>query len=155
MDYSPGTRRLYPWNFPGKNTGAGCHFLFQGISPTQGLDLNLLGLLQRHADSLSLRHLGSPSEKLGYNISIQLTEFLYCCCLVAKSCPTLQLRGLQHARLLCPWHFPGKNTGAGCHFLHKGFSQPRDRTCISCISCIGRQILYHCATWVGSNFADV
>ena len=21
------------------------------------------------------------------------------------------------ARLLCPWDFPGKNTGAGCHFL--------------------------------------
>ena len=21
---------LYPWNFPGRNTGVGCHFLFQG-----------------------------------------------------------------------------------------------------------------------------
>ena len=21
------------------------------------------------------------------------------------------------ARLLCPWYFPGKNTGVGCHFL--------------------------------------
>ena len=26
-------------------------------------------------------------------------------------------------------------------------SRPRDRTCVSCVSCIGRQILYHCATW--------
>ena len=26
-------------------------------------------------------------------------------------------------------------------------SRPRDRTHISCISCTGRQILYHCATW--------
>ena len=25
----------------------------------------------------------------------------------------------------------------------RGSSQPRDRTCISCVSCIGRQILYH------------
>ena len=25
-----------PWNSPGKNTGAGCHSLFQGIFPTQG-----------------------------------------------------------------------------------------------------------------------
>ena len=25
--------------------------------------------------------------------------------------------GLQPARLLHPWHFPGKNTGVGCHFL--------------------------------------
>ena len=25
--------------------------------------------------------------------------------------------GLQPARLLCPWDFPGKNTGVGYHFL--------------------------------------
>ena len=25
--------------------------------------------------------------------------------------------GLEPARLLCPWNSPGKNTGAGCHFL--------------------------------------
>ena len=32
--------------------------------------------------------------------------------------PTLlQLHGLQPAWLLCPWDFPGKNTGMGCHFL--------------------------------------
>ena len=24
------------------------------------------------------------------------------------------------ARLLCPWNFPGKNTGVGCHFLLQG-----------------------------------
>ena len=29
----------------------------------------------------------------------------------------------------------------------RGFSQPRDQTHISCIFCIGRQILYYCATW--------
>ena len=29
----------------------------------------------------------------------------------------------------------------------KGSSPPRDRTCISCVSCLWRQILYHCATW--------
>ena len=28
-------------------------------------------------------------------------------------------------------------------------SYSRDKTHISCISCIGRQILYHCATWDG------
>ena len=30
-------RLLCPWNFPGKNTGTDCHFLLQGIFPTQGL----------------------------------------------------------------------------------------------------------------------
>ena len=28
--------------FPGKGTGVDCHFLFQGIFPTQGLNLGLL-----------------------------------------------------------------------------------------------------------------
>ena len=43
--------RLYParlfcsWNSPGKNTGVGCHFLLQGIFPTQGLNPHLLCLL--------------------------------------------------------------------------------------------------------------
>ena len=41
-----------------------------------------------------------------------------CCCLVTKSCLTLwQFHALWSSRLLCPWDFPGKNTGARCHFL--------------------------------------
>ena len=35
---------------------------------------------------------------------------------VTKSCPTLQPQWLQPTRLLCPWDFPGKNTGVGCNF---------------------------------------
>ena len=38
----------------------GCHFLLQGIFPTQGSNLHLLCLLHWQADSLSLCHLGSP-----------------------------------------------------------------------------------------------
>ena len=33
---------------------------------------------------------------------------------------SLQPHGLQPTRLLCPWDFPGKNTGVGCHFLLQG-----------------------------------
>ena len=29
----------------------------------------------------------------------------------------------------------------------RGSSQPRDRTCVSYVSCIGRRVLYHCAIW--------
>ena len=36
------TRRLCPRGFPGKDTGVGCHFLLQGIFPTQRLNLCLL-----------------------------------------------------------------------------------------------------------------
>ena len=35
---------------------------------------------------------------------------------------------------------PDKNTGEGCHALLQGSSRPRDRTCISCASCIGRWV---------------
>ena len=35
-------RLLCPWDFPGKNTGMGCHFLLQGIFPTQGSNVRLL-----------------------------------------------------------------------------------------------------------------
>ena len=31
-----------PWNFPGKNTGVGCHSLLQGIFQTQGSNPGLL-----------------------------------------------------------------------------------------------------------------
>ena len=32
---------LCPWDFPGKSTGVGCHFLLQGVFPTQGWNLGL------------------------------------------------------------------------------------------------------------------
>ena len=45
----------------------------------------------------------------------------FCCCLVAKSYPIpLRPHGLYPTRLLCPWGFPGNNTGVGCHFLLQG-----------------------------------
>ena len=54
----------------------------------------------------------SPSKALGCLI-------LICCCrLVAQPCLTLlNLVDCSPTRLLCPWDFPGKNTGVGCHFL--------------------------------------
>ena len=38
-------RLLCPWDSPGRNTGAGCHALLQGIFPAQGSNLRLLPLL--------------------------------------------------------------------------------------------------------------
>ena len=35
------TRLLRPWDFLGKSTGVGCHFLLQGIFLTQGLNTGL------------------------------------------------------------------------------------------------------------------
>ena len=35
----------------------------------------------------------------------------------------------------------------GYHFLLQGIARPRDKTCVSCFSRIGRRILYLCVTW--------
>ena len=50
------TRLLCPWDFPGKSTGVGCHFLLQGVFQTQGLNPRLLC---QQVDSLPLCHMGS------------------------------------------------------------------------------------------------
>ena len=47
-------RLLCPWESPGKNTGVGCHFPFQGIFLIQGSNLSLLCLLHWQVDSLPL-----------------------------------------------------------------------------------------------------
>ena len=51
--------------------------------------------------------------------------------------PWDSVRGLSQARIL------------ECVAISSsgGSSQPREQTQVSCISCIGRQILYYCATW--------
>ena len=67
-----------------------------------------------------------------------------CVCAHALSCVQLFCNPVDVARqapLL--WDSPGKNTGAGCHFLLQGFSWPRDRTRVCRVSCIGRWIPYH------------
>ena len=51
------TRLLCPWDSPGKNTGAGCLVLLQGILPTQGSNLCILNWQE---GSLLLSQLGSP-----------------------------------------------------------------------------------------------
>ena len=35
-------RLLYPWNYPGENTGVGSHSFLQGLLPPQGSDPRLL-----------------------------------------------------------------------------------------------------------------
>ena len=53
-------RLLCPWDFSGKNTGVGCHFLLQGVFPTQGSHLHLLCLLHCRQILYMLSPWGSP-----------------------------------------------------------------------------------------------
>ena len=57
--HGPSPARLFcPWDSPDKNTAAGCHFLLQGIFPTQRLNLCLL---HWQAHSLWLIPPGKPN----------------------------------------------------------------------------------------------
>ena len=71
-----------------------------------------------------------------------------CVCYVAKSCPALcdpmdcsppdsSVHGIFQARIL-EW--------VAISFS-RGSSWTRDRTCVSCVPCIGRWIIYHSAPW--------
>ena len=63
---------LYPWDFLGKNTGVGCHFILQGIFPTQGSNSRLLCLLHWQVNSLLLAPPGKPPfQRLRFGKAIQ------------------------------------------------------------------------------------
>ena len=100
-------------------------------------------------DLCSILH--SRLNAVGIQLVIRVKPVCVCVCVYvcthAQSCLTLlQPHGLLFARPLCPWNSPGKNTGVGCRFLLQGSSWPRDQTWVFCTFCIGRWILYHCAT---------
>ena len=66
-------RFLHPWDFPGKNTGVGYHFLLQGTFLTQGLNPCLL---HWQADSLPLNYLG-VTDRLQSGFIYALYYLLY------------------------------------------------------------------------------
>ena len=63
------TRLLCPWDSPGKNTGVGCHFVFQGVFQTHGSNPSLL---HWEVNSLPLSCLGSPFISYVVPLSISL-----------------------------------------------------------------------------------
>ena len=73
-------------------------------------------------------------------VDISWNRFFRCCCSATKQLlllsvvsDSLRPHGLRPTGLLCPWNFPGKNTGVGCHVLLQGIFLTRDRTHVSCI----------------------
>ena len=88
MDCNPSGSSVHR-NSPGKNTGMGCHFLLQGIFPTQGSNPCLFCLLLWQAGSSPLvppgkSHLHLMGGKLNYRRWV--SEWVI---IVAQSCPTL------------------------------------------------------------------
>ena len=75
------------WDYPGKNTGVGCHFLSPGHLPDSRIEPTSPAL---QADSLPLSHIGSPIYWILLVIQSLSRVWLFCCCCsVAKSCLTV------------------------------------------------------------------
>ena len=77
LSVTPGTiahQTPLSMEFSSKNTGAGCHFLFEGILPTQGASSHLFHLLHWQVDSLPL----APLEGGGVDICTHIADSLYC-----------------------------------------------------------------------------
>ena len=92
------------WNFPGKNNGLGCHFLLQGIFPTQGSNLCPLSLLHCRC---TLYHWATREAWVLYISKVNdLRSHRASCSLLFFSHSvmfgSLPPHGLQHARLPCP-----------------------------------------------------
>ena len=48
------------------------------------------------------------------------TLLIICMLTCSAASDSLRLHGMQPTRLLCPWNFPGRNTGVRCPFLLQG-----------------------------------
>ena len=73
---------LHPWDFPGKSTGVGCHFLLQGIFPTQGLNP---GLPHCRQTLYRLSHQGSHRKSPGWVRILRRNEISQCRCKLVRS----------------------------------------------------------------------
>ena len=104
-----------------------------------GKALNLLSeVLLESYHRLLLWSLQSNSEFHLY-VCVCARARMSTCSIVSDSLGTL-----GPTRFLCLWGFPGKNTGKVAISSSRGSFRPRDWTRLSCI---GRQVLYHWATW--------
>ena len=65
------TRLLHPWDSPGKNTGVGCHFLLQGIFPTQGSNPGIEPGSPALEAGASTSEPPGKLEKKGFKVNVQ------------------------------------------------------------------------------------
>ena len=68
-------RLLCPWDSPGKNTVVGCHFLFQGIFPTQGSNQGLPHCRQMLYPKPPGKHVQPDYEEKKYTVNFSV--YLY------------------------------------------------------------------------------
>ena len=116
------TRPRHSWDSPGKNTGVGCHFLLQCMKVKSESEVaqSCLTLCDPRDDSPP----GSPVPGILQARTLEWVAISFSNAWKLKVkvkslslSDSSQPHGLQPTRLFCPWDFPGKSTGVGCHCL--------------------------------------
>ena len=116
-----------------KNTGMGSLILLQGNFPTQESNWGscIAGrLFTTRATREDVIEVGRNSS------SMRVQSCLTFCDPIDCILPGSSVYGFFF------FFFFGKNTEAGCHCILQGISQPRDGKCVSCVSSIGRRVIY-------------
>ena len=135
---------LWPYGlvqYSGKGTGAGiklqlCHLLWSWASHVYFWSLILLICKTRKNSNLKM-----PRTLTSYHI------LCVCMSVLSRVCLFVTPWTIAHQALLTMKFFQARIREGVAISYCKGFSPIQDRTCISCLSCTGRQILYHGATW--------
>ena len=128
MDYSPPSHSVM--DFPGKNTGVGCNFLLQRVFPTQGSNPPVSCIGGRF---FTAKPSGKPPLYIFCIWAKSLQSYLILCDPMEYNPPGFSVPGISQPRILEWVVLP----------FSRGSFHPRDRTCISSISCSGRGVLYH------------
>ena len=89
------------WDFPGRNTGVGCHSLLQGIFLTQGSNL---GLLHWRQTLYHLSHQGSPAVQCSWG---QMTVLGLLHIFLFSKKQLLELKTLSSLYGMCSVHYTG------------------------------------------------
>ena len=90
---------------------------FSCLTPSETVTLRLNTLSQFPASVCCLR----PSANfLKLRGTTRNCSGVRACSVTSVLSNSLRPRGLQATKNLCPWDFPGKNSGVGCYFLLQG-----------------------------------
>ena len=117
------TRLPRPWDSPGKNTGAGCHFLLQGMKVK--------------SESEVAQSCPTPSDPIDCSLPGSTVHGIFQARVLEWG--AISLAGFNNCRTPAQWLW---HTGLAVP-QHVESSQTRDQTCVPST---GRQILILCAT---------
>ena len=129
------TRLHRPWDSPGKNSKVGCHFLLQCMKVKS--ESEVAQSCPTLCDPVNYSLPGSSVHGIFQARVLEWGAIAFsnpigcccCCCCQVTSVVSDSVRPQrrQPTTLPRPWDSPGKNTGAGCHFLFQCMKAKSER----------------------------